>query len=701
MKTGRNSQSCAAFVSPVRFGREVCGDLAAAEQREWLVTNGIGGFASGTVGGSLTRRYHGLLFAALQPPLGRTLLAAKFEEAAECSGSRFELSTNRWAGGAVSPQGYRHIESFRLEGTAPVWNFAFSDALLEKRVWMAQGENTTCVSYRLLRGSPVELELKALVNYRDYHSTTRAGDWQMRVQPSEHGLRVSPFDGATPFYLLSNSAVPEPAHAWYHNFDLPAERYRGLDDREDHLHAGTFRARLAAGETLLMVLSMRQDPLLNAEEAWHLRAARDAALLERFAASSPAAAAAPAWLGQLALAADQFIARRPLRDDPDALTVMAGYPWFGDWGRDTMIALPGLTLATGRPEIARNILRTFARFADRGMLPNLFPDAAGAPEYNTVDAALLFFEALRRYHAATQDLELIAELFPVLQEIVEWHARGTRYAIEADPADGLLRAGQPGVQLTWMDARVGERVVTPRIGKPVEVNALWLNALATMRDFCRLLNKTAAGCELMLRQARRNFQKFWNAEAGCCFDVIDGPEGNDATLRPNQVLAVALPECALTPAQQRGVVEACARHLLTSHGLRSLAPGHPEFQGRYGGSPRERDAAYHQGTVWAWLLGPFVEAHLRVFGDREQAARFLAPMADHLLAHGLGSVSEIFDGDPPHAPRGCCAQAWSVAEVLRVALAVAAPEAEVNSARHSSAAAPSGARAATFKGAAP
>jgi predicted glycogen debranching enzyme len=662
----------AAPETAVVFGRDICGDLAAAEQREWLVTNGIGGFASGTVAGLPTRRYHGLLLAALKPPLGRTLLVSKLEETARYQGQEFALATNRWAGGAVAPEGYRHIESFRLEGTTPVWTFALADARLEKRVWMQQGANTTYVRYQLVRGSaPVELDLRALVNYRDYHSSTHAGDWQMRVTGVENGLRVSAFEGAAPFYLLSATAAAGAAHDWYRNFDLAVARYRGLDDHEDHLHAGTFRARLATGDSVTIVLSTEASAELDGESAWLARLRHEREVLDCWAAGNAALAeSAPAWIRQLVLAADQFLVGRPVEGDPGARSVIAGYHWFGDWGRDTMIALPGLVLATGRPEIARNILRTFARFVDQGMLPNVFPDAGEMPEYNTVDATLWYFEAVRQYFAATRDLEFLREIFPVLAGIVDWHVRGTRYRIRVDAADGLLYAGEPGVQLTWMDAKIGDWVVTPRIGKPVEVNALWFNAVLAMVDFARALQKPTAAYECMAKRARASFQRFWNEAAGHCFDVLDGPDGHEAALRPNQIFAVSLPESPLLPEQQRAVVDVCARHLLTSHGLRSLAPGEPGYTGRYGGGPRERDAAYHQGTVWGWLLGPFALAHLRVYGNRELAATFLEPLEHHLKVHGLGTIAEIFDGDPPFAPRGCIAQAWSVAEVLRAWTAI-------------------------------
>jgi predicted glycogen debranching enzyme len=352
-------------------------------------------------------------------------------------------------------------------------------------------------------------------------------------------------------------------------------------------------------------------------------------------------------------------------DEPNGRTIIAGYPWFGDWGRDTMISLPGLMLVTGRHDEAARTLRTFAHFVDQGMLPNRFPDGGETPEYNTADATLWYFEAIRAYHAATSDATLLRDLFPVLQEIIEWHQRGTRYNIRMDPDDGLLYAGEPGVQLTWMDARVGDWVVTPRIGKPVEVNALWYNALRIMADFARHLGESAELYDTLAEQAQDGFARFWNEATGYCYDVLDGPEGDDPALRPNQLFAVSLPHSPLTCQQQRAVVDACARHLLTSHGLRSLAPDAPAYIGHYGGDQRQRDAAYHQGTVWGWLIGPFVSAHLRVYGDRELARSFLQPLIHHLADHGLGSISEIFDGDPPFTPHGCIAQAWSVAEVLR------------------------------------
>ena len=658
--------------SPVAFGREICCDLAIAEKREWLVTNGIGGFASGTVAGVQTRRYHGLLVAALHPPLGRTVLLSVVAENVDYDGREYVLSTCRWADGSVAPEGYRLIENFRLDGTTPVWTYACADALLEKRTWMEQGANTTYVSYKVSRASrPVILTIRAFVNYRDYHSSTHAGDWRMSIQPVERGLRIVAFEGATPLFLLSSAGTATPEHEWYYNFGLDAERYRGLEDREDHLLAGTFRVQLTTGEAVTFVASTEPAADLDGETALLARQTHEQSLLDTWSTQWPEQEA-PTWMRQLVLAADQFIVNRPLADDPDGRSVIAGYHWFGDWGRDTMISLPGLTIATGRHEIAARILRTFARFVDRGMLPNVFPDAGQTPGYNTADAALWYFDTVRQYVDATNDLELLQELYPKLEAIIDAHLSGTRFHIHLDVQDGLLHAGEPGVQLTWMDAKVGDWVVTPRIGKPVEINALWLNAVTSMTKFARLVGRKAAGYCYLAKRAKAGFARFWNPSTQCCFDVLDGPNGNDPTIRPNQILAVSLPESALTQEQQRAVVDICTRRLLTSYGLRSLAPDHPQYKGRYGGTPFDRDASYHEGTVWAWLLGPYALAHLRVCGDPDQAMRILEPMADHLRIHGLGTVSEIFDGDAPFHPRGCIAQAWSVAEILRAWTVIAA-----------------------------
>lgn len=656
--------------SVVDLGREICGDLTSAESREWLVTNGIGGYGFGTVAGHLTRCYHGLLVAALEPPLGRVLLLAKLDESVEYGGRVYELATNRWTGGTIAPAGFINIERFHLEGSIPVWTYALADALLEKRIFMQPGANTTYVTYRLARaGNPMELSIKALVSYAREHCTINAGDWRMEIAPVDQGLRVTAFDGAVPFYLRSDSAQAQPAHEWYRDFDLSSERARGLSGHTDNLFAGKFSATLAPGDSLAMVASTAADASLDGEAALAARHREARALLDCFSAENiNTGRPAPPAIQQLVIAADQFIVARPLEDAADTKTILAGYPWFSDWGRDTMVALPGLCMATGRPWLARNIMRTFARFVSEGMLPNTFPRAGEPPQYNSVDASLWYFEAMREYFKATCDIGLLSELYPVIAGMMDAHVRGTRHNIHVDASDGLLYAGEPGVQLTWMDAKVGDHVITPRIGKPVEVNALWLNAAATMAGFARALGFAPKYYDELAQRARTGFDRFWNPAKQFCFDVIDGPQGaddNDASLRPNQIFAVSLPESPLTPEQQRRVVDVCARELLTSFGLRSLGPAEPAYRGTYSGDREERDDAYHQGTAWGWLLGPFALAHLRVHQDPASAMTFLEPMLRHLGAAGAGTAGEIFDGDAPFTPAGCIAQAWTVGEILR------------------------------------
>ncbi len=653
----------------VAFDRSICNDFASASSREWLVTNAIGGFASGTIAGCATRRYHGLLLAALQPPVGRTQLVAALDEIVSYAGANYELATHEWASGAIAPQGFQFIESFHLDGTIPTWVYTLNDARLEKRIWMRQGENTTYVRYSLLdASSPVQIYAKTLVNYRDFHSSTHAGDWRMHIDPAQHGVRILAYDGAVPYYLQSLDAIVEPQHTWYRDCFFRAERDRGLDDREDHLFAAQFSATIEPGKSITLVFTTEESTLLDGASALSEQFAHNVGVLDAFvdSASRSKANSVQTWLQQLALAADQFIVRRAILGDRDGHSVIAGYHWFGDWGRDTMISLPGLSLATGRPEFARDILLAFSKFVDRGMLPNNFPDSGGKPEYNTIDASLWYFEAIRQYFEATRDLATLELLFPILSGMVEAHVAGTRYNIHVDPADGLLYGGGPGVQLTWMDAKIGDWVVTPRTGKPVEINALWINALESMSQFARALKSPATRYDALGSAARASFAKFWNPERNCCYDVIDSPSiGNDASLRPNQIFAVSLPFSPLTEDQQRSIVNVCRAELLTPFGLRSLGTLEPNYTAHYRGGPRERDASYHQGTVWGWLLGPFALAHFRVYQDKVAARRFLEPLAEAISIYGLGSLAEVYDAETPHAPGGCISQAWTVAELLR------------------------------------
>ncbi|HVB82103.1 MAG TPA: amylo-alpha-1,6-glucosidase [Candidatus Binataceae bacterium] len=661
MSTAAASKATSALRPPrVALGRETLGELAIARGREWLVTNGIGGFACGTVAGLATRRYHGLLVAALRPPVGRTVTLVKLDPRVRYASHNYDLATNEYADGTVHPHGYRHLESFALDGTVPTWTWAFADALLECRVYMAPGANTTYVSYRLARASAeLTVELTPLTAWRDYHSHQHAGV-PPTVRTLADGCEIDGRGGS--LRLSASGARFEHDGAWHWRFHHAEEAARGLDSLEDLYRPGRFIATLVAGATVTLTATTETDEQPSAAAALQSLRDHEAGLLARVPGDWPQ------WLRGLALAADQFIVRRGARRNGSGSTIIAGYPWFTDWGRDTMIALPGLTLATGRPEIAREILLTFAQHVDRGVLPNRFPDGAEPPEYNTVDATLWYFQALAAYLAHTGDRELAETLHPTLVDIVEWHDRGTHYGIRAD-VDGLLRAGESGVQLTWMDAKVGDHVITPRTGKPVEINALWHGALCVLADVTRLVGRKAEAApwrERADRVARSFVERFWYDEGGYLYDVIDAPDGvtPDATLRPNQLIACALAHPLLDTERTRRIVDVCARELVISFGLRTLARESQSYAPHYRGGAYERDSAYHQGTAWAWLLGPFVRAHLRAYGDPALARSFLEPLAAHVADACAGQISEVFDAEPPHTPGGCFAQAWSVSEVL-------------------------------------
>lgn len=666
----------------IQFGSEISGELTTADQREWLVTNGLGSYASGTIGSTLNRSYHGLLIAALQAPsdpINRTLLVSKGDETVQYGNHVFSLFSNRWSNDIVAPanpSGNQLIQSFSLDGTIPTWKFAFGDVLLEKRIWMQPGANTTYIFYCLIQASqPLHLTLTTLVNYRSYHGGTT--HYPMIIESATKGVKVTAFQNATPFYLLSDRGTSQVANLgdWYSGFQLNGEAERGLSPTDDHLHASTITVILSLEEpTFTFVASTEKNPLLQGKTALYDRQAYEQQVIGHWQSAQPdISKTAPDWINQLVLAADQFIVDRTITgqsgDQQPGKSVIAGYHWFGDWGRDTMISLPGLTLVTGRPEIAEQILRTFANYISQGMLPNRFPEGIGTlgnDDYNTVDATLWYFEALRYHYAITGKIDLIRDLFPKLKDIIHYHRQGTRFGIQQDPTDGLLKAGAPGVQLTWMDAKVGDTVITPRWGKPIEINALWYNALRSMAKFATQLGESATEYDGLADAVRQGFQRFWNHEKGYCFDVLDGPDGqSDPSLRPNQLFALSLSEVLLPIEQAKKVLDICGQYLLTHSGLRSLDPNNPQYRGHYTGNSSQRDSVYHQGTVWGWLLGPFALAYARVYNDPDKAIQFLQPIAYHLTTAGLGSISEIFEGDPPFQPKGCIAQAWSVAEVLR------------------------------------
>jgi predicted glycogen debranching enzyme len=664
-------------------------DLDADLEREWLVTNGLGGYALGSVCGATTRSYSGLLVAAVRPPVDRAVLVTKFDEVVTLhDGTALALGTNEYADGTIYPRGYEFLAAFALEGSLPRWTFDLGQgATLEKRIWMEHGSNITFVQYCYVAdsaASPVMLALTPFCLDRDHHSVTQgAEDWHFLVDAAPAACTVRAFAGAMPYHLIAGPTARFTASGeWNWHIFHRQEHARGLPDSEDAYMPGCFEVTLAPGETATLALSAEATlPAMLAalggpqHEAICIAAldreqAREAALL----AQADTAAHGDELFTRLALAADQFIVARSdaeRAEQPETqVTVIAGYPWFTDWGRDTMIALPGVTLTTRRYAEARGLLRTFARYVNQGMLPNRFPDGSTAPEYNTVDATLWYFHAISAYVDATQDWSLLDDLFPLLADIIEWHVRGTRYGIGVDPADGLLRAGASGMQLTWMDAKVGDWVVTPRRGKPVEVNALWYHALRLMGFWSRWLHRDASRYDTLCAAVEQHFlPRFWYAAGGYLYDVVDveGEAGAvDWSLRPNQLVALALAKPLIPEAQALSIMEIAERELLTPLGLRTLAPNDPRYQGAYGGDQQARDAAYHQGTVWPWLLGVYTDACISVYGDSGRMDDRLKPFMAHLSVAGLGSISEIVQGNPPFAPCGCPAQAWSVAELLRV-----------------------------------
>jgi len=645
----------------IRFTEDVCTNLAASLRREWLETNGIGGFASGTINGCNTRRYHGLLVAATKPPVGRLVLLSKFEETLIVNGTSYELGTNRYPG-TVHPQGFQFLKAFRLD-PFPVITFRVDGIEIEKTLFMVQGENTTVIEYAL-KSAPdsvtVKLELRPLIAFRDYHSLTHEnGAISSRVDQQSELISVSPYQGLPGLYLANNAQEVESTGNWYRNFEYDAERERGLDFQEDLFNPCVLSFDLNSTQKATIIASTEPHDVKSAEQY----RAREISRRKENAGRSPVN---DDFINSLTGAADQYIVSRG-----DQKSVIAGYHWFSDWGRDTMIALPGLTLPTGRHDVARSILRTFSQSVSQGMLPNRFPDAGETPEYNTVDATLWFFEAVRAYLAYTGDLTFVQEeLYDVLTDIINWHVRGTRFGIKLDSA-GLLNSGEDGVQLTWMDAKVGDWVVTPRRSKPVEIQALWYNAICIMEELAGCTGDESAKKRYnsMAALTKWSFNRLlWNEKGGYLYDVINGGPP-DASIRPNQIFAVSLPHSMLSPERAKQVVNVVEQHLLTPYGLRSLAPGDPHYRGRYTGDGASRDGAYHQGTVWPWLMGPFITAYIKINGGSEAARRqaelWLTPLKEHLSDAGLGHISEIFEGDAPHGPVGCIAQAWSVAEILR------------------------------------
>lgn len=650
-------------------------------KREWLVTNGLGGYAAGTVSGALTRRYHGLLVAAYPTPLGRTMVFSKISELIKFDDGTVELLGGSEKGdGSVEIFGADFLTSFALEDGLPVWRYDIRGTVIEKRIFLIHKQNTVHLTYRLIAGErKVRLKLLPSVQFRPHDSPvdSQSGDsyifsavenrYQVSFGRRSPQLRMV-LEGTRGSFTLEEKTIANNFYRIEHN--------RGYEDVGDLWSPGYFSIDLAQGEDATLIASSEKWEIIAAlspRQALRLEKERRRLLL---AAAPPAARTGLA--AELVFAADQFIISPTGRVEDyvranamgdEIRTIIAGYHWFTDWGRDTMISLEGLTLSTGRHNEAGWILRTFSHYIRDGLLPNMFPEGKEEGLYHTADATLWFFHALDRYVEITRDRATLLLILPQLKEIIDRHLAGTRFCIGLDPADGLLRQGAEGYQLTWMDAKVGDWVVTPRRGKAVEINALWYNALRLLEGWCREEADEQYSLQLgsLADQAYRTFnRRFWYETGGYLYDVVDGEQGDDTACRPNQVFAISLRYPVLDPDRWEQVMAVVSEKLLTPVGLRTLAPGHPDYKDKYFGDLRSRDAAYHQGTVWPWLMGPFIDAWLRMHpGDKAAARHLLEGLVDQLNQKCIGSINEVFDAEDPYSPRGCVAQAWSVAEMLR------------------------------------
>ncbi|BFU94919.1 MAG: Glycogen debranching enzyme [Nitrospira sp.] len=647
--------------------------------KEWLVTNGVGGYASSSLLGIATRRYHGLFVPDI-PGRGRLVIVPRLDDTVEQDGERLLLAGAEYADGAIDGDGLRCLEDFHRDRQTPVWTFNVGGSILEKRVVAPHGQNTVYVHYRLRKGPPVRLQLRPFITCRLHDAPLpdrRAPSCPLTIVDERYEIALPDCLPALKLGLRSQRGLFVADTLVSANVCYRVDRDRGSDHVEDLFSPGYFSADLRAGESIAILFSVEPWDRLEADVSQIFEAERGRQ--EQLLLVSPELSADD-YARQLRLAADQFIVMRGARPQEqvpahasgdEARTVIAGYHWFGDWGRDTMISLEGLTLCTGRHQEAKAILRTFARHIKDGLIPNLFPEGAREGLYHTADATLWYFHALDRYLCATDDHDTLMALYPVLKDVIRRHREGTHFNIMVDPDDGLLRAGAPGYQLTWMDAKVDDWVVTPRRGKPVEIQALWYNALRLMARWADRLGEPPDPWRGLARQVEASFhRRFWYEPGRHLYDVIDGERGDDASLRPNQIFSLSLRFPVLRPERWRPVVELVTERLLTPFGLRSLSPADPDYKPAYSGDRRARDAAYHQGTVWAWLIGHYLDARLRVDGDKAAARGLLAAFHTHLEDAGIGTISEIFDAEPPYRPRGCIAQAWSVAEVLRAHLMV-------------------------------
>ncbi len=649
-------------------------DVTKLLSREWLVTNGLGGYASGSLMNVATRRYHGVFVPDLPSPRGRTIVVPRLDDEAEVGDTRVILSGAEYANGRLDSDLPRYLTEFRREWQTPIWQYAFYGRRLSKRIIMPYGQNSVYVEYRLEAGDPLRLRLRPFVTFRRPDaplSEARQSPFPLTIVGGCYEMHLCDGVPAMKLCLRPEGGVFVADHTISTQISYRVDRDRGSPHVENLFSPGYFSIELEQDRSVAFVASMEPWEMLERGSDVVFSGERDR--LQKWMSQWPGEKEEFELL--LGLAADQFIVFPGSRREEQALaeasadvarTVMAGYHWFTDWGRDTMISLEGLTLSTNRHREARAILLTFARYIRDGLIPNLFPEGERTGLYHTVDATLWYFHALDRYYEVTNDRDTMVALYPALVQVMEHHVNGTRFGIGMDPRDGLMRSGADGHALTWMDAQVDGWIVTPRRGKPVEVQALWHNAVCLMGQWAEAAGDRPERWQGMAKQIEDSFNgRFWYEAGGYLYDVIDGESGDDASLRPNQVLTVSLRHPILNKDRWTQVLSVVRDKLLTPFGLRTLAPGHRDYKSMYFGDLRARDAAYHQGTVWAWLIGPYIDAWLKAGLDRVEARRLLDGFRAHLSEDGLGTVSEIFDAEPPYPPRGCIAQAWSVAEVLR------------------------------------
>lgn len=631
-------------------------------EKEWLLTNGIGGFASSTIIGANTRRYHGLLVASLHPPVERHLIVSKIDESLHIGENTYNLYSFKTFDYIM--KGYKYLQRVEIDHI-PTFYYNVEDVFVEKKICMAYGENTTGVMYRIVNGeNATTLKLAPLINFRNYHHNSYKSNMNFKSQKTKDGVSITPYNLDVNIKINCNQgSFIRTEDNWFINMEYPVEKERGLPSTEDHYIPGYFEINIKPGEIeeISLIATIETDTaykdvqdIINNEK-------------KRIAGLRSLSGYKDEFALKLVEAADNFIV---YRKSTNSKTILAGYPWFTDWGRDAMIALPGLTLATGRYNDAKEILYTFSKYVRHGLIPNMFPDEGQQPLYNTVDASLWYFEAINKYAKHTKDYKFIEEnVYEGAKSIIEYYTRGTLFNIKMDE-DGLITAGDENTQLTWMDAKVDNFVVTPRHGKAVEINALWYNALKIME----MLEKKFGGDEKNYKKLSKivkdsYIKTFWNESEQCLFDYVR-KEYKNSDIRPNQILAVSLSSPVIEGEKAEKIVRKVWKELYTAYGLKSLSSNSNNYKGVYIGDQFNRDSAYHQGTVWTWPLGHFLSAFIRVFGKnktyRELFREFIQPFRDHMRDGCAENISEIFDGDFPHIPRGCFAQAWSVAEVLRV-----------------------------------